>query len=144
MIRYALTCENAHGFEAWFRSADDYDGQAARGLVTCPSCGSDKVGKALMAPRVVTSERAADQSMPAAIIPPEAQEALARLRELKAALLAQSEDVGAGFAEEARRIHYGEAPPRQVHGAASLADARSLVEEGIDIIALPVFPDERN
>jgi hypothetical protein len=158
MIRYALTCAAEHRFEAWFRTADDFDAQEARGLLSCPACGDTAIRKALMAPAVSTGgERAAGQdslptpvppgmpaTMQAAMATPEASEIIARLRELKAKLLSGSEDVGGRFAEEARRIHYGEAPSRAVHGQASHEDAKALLDEGVGILALPVLPEERN
>jgi hypothetical protein len=155
MIRYSLLCSNAHEFEGWFRSSDDFDRQAARGLLSCPHCGDASIGKALMAPRVVTAEQRdaraavvpveeAPSSVPLATVPPEAQEALAKLREIKASLLANSENVGKSFAEEARKVHFGEAPARPIHGEASPDEARALVEDGIDILPLPVLPGERN
>jgi hypothetical protein len=82
--------------------------------------------------------------LPAALATPEAAELVARLRELKAQLLSGSEDVGKGFAEEARRIHHGESPARAVHGQATAEDARALVEEGVGILPLPILPEERN
>jgi hypothetical protein len=157
MIRYALTCSNAHTFDAWFRSAEDFDAQRERGLLSCPTCGDGAVAKALMAPAVVSrrappAERAVPPAVrpgpsgavPAALPSPETAEMVERLRALKAELLKGSEDVGGRFAEEARRIHYGESPARTVHGQASLDDARALVEEGVGILPLPVLPDERN
>jgi hypothetical protein len=153
MIRYALTCSAEHRFEAWFRSADDFDRQDARGLLSCPACGDTAVRKALMAPAVATrpepeSAKAgpadAAPPMPAALAAPQVAEIAETLRALKAKLLENSEDVGTRFAEEARRIHYGEAPTRTVHGRASGEEARALVEEGVGILPLPVLPDERN
>lgn len=153
MIRYTLSCDNAHSFEAWFRSSADFDAQAARGLLSCPQCGSEKVGKALMAPNVVVRDGPAARvpvpappvpPVPAAMLPPEAQEMVAKLRELKAKLVENSENVGERFADEARKIHYGESPARPVHGQASLEDARALLDEGVEILPLPVLPEERN
>lgn len=149
MIRYSLVCSNAHEFEGWFRSSEDFDAQSSAGLCACPECGSTSVVKALMRPNVATSETRAvapvvteDKQLVA--IPPEAREFLEKLKEIKAALLDGSENVGKRFAEEARRIHFGEAPVRAVHGEATAEDARALVEEGIDILPLPVLPGERN
>ena len=153
MIRYSLVCADAHPFEGWFRSSDDFDHQAERGLVVCPHCGDTRVSKALMAPRVVTSENKAaprpaetqpGEQLPVAAVSAEAREMLTRLKALKAKLIEGSEDVGARFVEEARRMHFGETPARPVHGQASAEEARALVEEGIDILALPVLPGERN
>ncbi|WP_370676688.1 DUF1178 family protein [Pleomorphomonas sp. PLEO] len=153
MIRYSLVCSNGHEFEGWFRSSDDFDTQSSAGLCACPECASTSVAKALMRPNVATSETRA--AVPVAVeggaqekqlvaVPPEAREFLEKLKEIKAALLDGSENVGKRFAEEARRIHFGEAPIRAVHGEATEEDARALVEEGIDILPLPVLPGERN
>lgn len=158
MIRYALTCSADHRFEAWFRSSADFDSQSERRLVTCPACGSPDVEKALMAPAVRISDdrpaiRPAEPEIlpptppvpvPAALATPEGQEILARLKALKSQMLQNSENVGVRFAEEARKIHYGEAPERAVHGQASPEDAEALLDEGIAILPLPVLPDERN
>jgi hypothetical protein len=153
MIRYSLICSDGHEFEAWFRSSGDFDDQSRRGLLTCPQCGSASVAKALMAPQVVLRETPRPAlpapappapAMPAALIPPEAAELIGKLREFKAKLLENSENVGARFADEARKIHYGEAPERAVYGQASIEEARELVDEGIGIMPLPVLPDERN
>jgi hypothetical protein len=158
MIRYALSCSKGHPFEAWFRPAEDFDRQQEGGLLACPSCGDTSVAKALMAPAVVSRGEAQavipdaqpeTAPLPVAApgpvpLPPEAEAMIARLRELKAKLLENSEDVGRGFAEEARRIHFGEAPLRAVHGQASQEDAASLIEEGVEIMPLPVLPEDRN
>lgn len=159
MIRYALTCPDGHRFEAWFRSSEDYDHQAERGIVTCPACGSTGVAKALMAPAVRNADAAPPvvpaetDSLPAlpppavvnaALASPEGREILAKLKALKARMLENSENVGTRFAEEARKIHYGESPERAVHGQATAEDASALLEEGIAILPVPILPDERN
>jgi hypothetical protein len=162
VIHYSLHCASGHDFEAWFRSSDDYGQQAAGKLVHCPVCASDQVEKSLMAPTIVTArtsqgrppEAIADTTPSTAVevatpppldaMPPEMHDMVARLRELKARLIENSEHVGTGFAEEARKIHYGEAPARPVHGEATLDDARALIEEGIDILPLPPLPEEFN
>ncbi len=164
MIRYALACADGHRFDGWFRSSADYDAQAARGLVTCAVCGGGEVAKALMAPAVRTAKEtevpasgtAGAATMPSPPPQPPASplalasaggplaEALAALRELRARIVANAEDVGPRFGEEARRIHYGEVPARGIYGAASPEEARALVEEGIEILPLPALPDEHN
>lgn len=162
MIRYDLVCSAPHAFDGWFRSSADFDAQSARGLVTCPVCGSAEVGKALMAPAVRTRgtavapvsdlEAAATVAakvetpppVPVGLFPPEAAEMLAKLREIKQKLTANSENVGDRFPEEARKIHYGDAPERPVHGQATPDEARALIEEGVEIMPLPILPDERN
>jgi hypothetical protein len=149
MIRYSLVCEAGHGFESWFPSSDSYDAQVARGLVTCPVCGGAKVEKALMLPNVARTDRSpAPQSgqaaAPVTLVAEPERQARALLRALREHLVANSEHVGARFPEEARKIHYGEAEGRSIYGEASPAEARALVEEGIDVAAIPVLPDDRN
>ena len=156
MIRYALACEAGHAFESWFRSSDDFDAQAARGLVACPHCGSAKVLKQIMAPQVARTDLArtdparaetgspVTQDRPVALIDPEAQALRAKIAELRAHLVANSEDVGTKFAEEARKIHYGESEQRSIRGHASAEDARALIEEGVEFLPIPSLPDERN
>ncbi|NBN80525.1 DUF1178 family protein [Microvirga tunisiensis] len=174
MIRYSLLCDNAHGFEAWFRNSGDYDAQSARGLVSCPVCGSPVVTKALMAPAVATAEKreerqqaaaavaagpspaavpapepvtpGVDGTSSAALIPSDARyaELVGKLRELRAQMTANADYVGSSFAEEARKMHYGETDHRNIYGETNADDARSLLEEGISILPLPVLPDDRN
>ncbi len=150
MIRYALVCEAGHEFESWFPSSESFDDQVARGLVACPVCDTPKVGKALMAPRLARTGRA-----PAAVAPPAQDAAIAMiaeperqmramLRAFRAHVIANSEAVGPRFAEEARKIHYGESEERSIHGQASPEEARALIEEGISVAALPPVPDDRN
>lgn len=125
MIVFDLQCQDSGDvFEAWFSSGADYDDQAARGLVQCPVCQSARVVKAPMAPRVPA--RSAGPS------------ALARLAEMQAAMLKDSEWVGKRFADEARSIHAGEARSRPVHGEATAAEARSLIDEGVPVAPLPL------
>ncbi len=149
MIKYALACEQAHEFESWFPSSDAFETQRKRGFVTCPFCNSAKVEKQIMAPSVARTDKA-----PKAAPPPEAQgyavlsererEIRAALRALREYVLKNSEDVGRNFVEEARKIHHGEAEERSIYGEADLAEARALLEEGIDVLPLPVVPDDRN
>ena len=133
MIVFDLQClDGGDTFEAWFRSSSDYEEQQAGGLVHCPVCRSRNVAKAPMAPRV----------------PPKGVGApLARLAEMQAELLKDSRWVGDQFAETARAMHAGEIEPAQVHGRASIGQAKSLVEEGIPVAPLPlpvVPPDQLN
>lgn len=158
MIKYALVCENGHGFESWFSNSEGYETQAKRGFVDCPHCGSTKVQKALMAPAVSTSKRrarndaaeAAPAPAPAAAPKPvaildEKQRALREaIRELHAKITESTVDVGAEFSEEARRMHQGEAPTRAIRGQASFEEAKELWEEGIPVMPIPPLPDERN
>ena len=124
MIVFDLRCDDSGDvFEAWFQSSADYDDQVQRGLVQCPACGSAKVAKAPMAPRVPAKAAASP---------------LAQLAELQAAVLEGSEWVGDRFAEEARAMHLGELDSRPVHGNATPADAKSLIEEGVPVAPLPL------
>ena len=142
MIRYSLSCERGHAFEGWFASSSDFDQQAKRGLVACPTCGSSSVTKTLMAPAVSTARQkdavrtlALDQAQ---------REAFAKIKETLASIRANAEDVGDRFAEEARKIHYGEVEERGIIGEASLEEARALLDEGIDVAPLPILPDDVN
>ena len=164
MIRYALACDQAHEFESWFPSGAAFEGQQARGLVTCPLCGSDKVEKQIMAPSMVArsgppapaepAEPAAPSDAPAPSAPPPPRPVAMfseRERELRAMLKAMREHVektadhvGERFPDEARKMHYGETEHRSIYGQASLAEAKEMLEEGIEIHPLPIIPDERN
>ncbi|MCW5690071.1 MAG: DUF1178 family protein [Pseudolabrys sp.] len=156
MIKYALACDKGHSFESWFADSAAYDKQAKRGLVTCPQCGSAKVEKAIMAPRVsgtrkrsasqeitVAPEKAQDKANVAVMSPVE-QELRAKLKELREHIVKNADNVGEKFPEEARKIHYGETEHRSIYGVASFEDAKELAEEGIDVHPIPLLPDERN
>jgi hypothetical protein len=154
MIKYALRCDQGHGFESWFDSGEAYDKLRKRGFVTCVSCGSSTVEKQIMSPRVRNSEerRALSKSAPAADAPPasmamlsdEARKLRAMIVELHAKVKAGTEDVGERFADEARKIHYGEVEEKAIRGKASFEEAKALHEEGIGVLPLPPLPDERN
>jgi hypothetical protein len=159
MIRFSLQCNKDHAFEGWFASNDAFDTQVKTGLITCPVCGSAKVEKALMAPSVVTGKRKAANvaampevvealEAPAAIAPvvlaPQQTEILAKLQELSRQVRATTENVGKEFAEEARKIHYGEVTPRAIYGEATSDDVQSLLEDGIAIAPLAPLPEDRN
>ncbi|SCB61837.1 hypothetical protein GA0061105_1259 [Rhizobium aethiopicum] len=142
MIRYSLRCDNAHEFEGWFSESADFDRQVESGFLTCPVCHSAAVGKLLMAPSVSTARKKDERQTLA--MDAMRREALEKLKEAVAAVKANSEDVGAKFPEEARKIHYGEADARGIIGQATLDEAQALVEEGIEIAAIPVLPEDVN
>lgn len=159
MIRYTLRCEKDHPFESWFRDSGSYDDLRAAGLVACPACGSASVEKALMSPAVVTSRKRArapaslptkaGETLPtpptASIVGDEhADKRRALLRQLRDHLIEQTKDVGPAFAVEARRIHDGEAEEQAIRGVASADEVQNLLEDGIEIMPFPVFPDDRN
>lgn len=133
MLVLNLGCDKGHRFEGWFGSADDFESQQDRGLVSCPVCSSSRVQRLPSAPRLNVSRQREPAAAATATRPDPQQTALQLVRQM----LAKTEDVGERFAEEARRIHYGEAEERGIRGRASREDALALVEEGIEIIALP-------
>lgn len=174
MIRYALRCERGHAFESWFQDSSSFDKQAKRGLVSCPMCDSVKVEKSIMAPQIprkgrTTEQRAGEEKVqravarkkkaasaatpatPAAAAPsPEplvmAQDAEFRtkLKELRDHIKANADNVGDQFPEQARKMHYGEIEHRPIYGDASPTEAKALIEEGVDVLPLPVLPEDRN
>jgi hypothetical protein len=157
VIHYSLVCHKGHDFESWFASSAAYDKQVKRGLVSCPLCGSAKVEKAIMAPRLarkdkstsivtpaVESAPSSEAPTPVAMISPQEKEFRAKLKELRDHLTANADNVGKKFPEEARKMHYGETEHRSIFGEASPQDAKELHEEGIEFHPLPVLPDERN
>jgi hypothetical protein len=155
MIVFDLACARGHVFEAWFGSSADFEDQRARSLVACPICGLDQVEKAVMAPNVTakTNQRAGPdhnalpmrQGGPS--LPGEVKAMLATMAKAQAKLLDGSENVGRLFADEARAIAMGEADDRPIHGQASVAEARALLDEGLPVMPLPlpiIPPDVTN
>lgn len=156
MIVYDLQCEHGHRFEGWFGSSVDFEGQQARGLVSCPHCGSAATSRAPMAPAVgrkgnQVAERARPTLTPSGggrvptpavtrgPMPAEVAQALDVLARAQAKALSQSTWVGKAFAEQSREMHYGERDVAQIHGQASVEEARNLLDEGIAVVPLP-FP----
>ncbi len=141
MIRFSLTCEHEHEFEAWFRSNDDFDTQRKRGFVECPACGSRKVEKALMAPAVSTGRKREKMAL---AMGEEQRRMMTELKALSQKMRENADYVGDKFAEEARKIHFGETDARGIYGEATLDEARGLAEDGVSFLPMPVFPDDRN
>ena len=141
MIRFSLCCENDHEFDGWFRSNDDYDTQKKRGFVSCPVCHSAKVEKALMAPAVSTGSKRETMAL---AMGEEQRKALAQLKEMAERVRRNADYVGDKFAEEARKIHFGETEARGIYGEATPEEARGLAEDGIEFMPIPVFPDDKN
>ena len=138
-----LHCRSEHVFEGWFASEEDFQSQLARGLVQCPLCGDEQVQKRLSAPRLNLRASASDRApaptaepSPAPQFPSDASQAAAWLQRMRQAV-AQSEDVGERFTEEARKMHSGEADPRPIRGQANLDQTLQLLEEGIPVLPLP-------
>lgn len=132
-----LRCANGHRFEGWFASDDDFMSQNGRGLVECPVCSDKVVTRMPSAPRLNLSQsrEAPPQSAPQ---PPQPADLQAAWMNAVRQVLASTEDVGERFVEEARRIHYGEAPNRGIRGQASAEDRAALHDEGIEVVAIPV------
>jgi hypothetical protein len=141
-----LRCTHDHGFEGWFSSEDDFQAQNQRGAIECPSCGDNSITRLPSAPRLNISGARAPESISAAAGPPAPvnlpagpAEALQSMwRQAVKRVLANTEDVGDRFPEEARRIHYGETGHRGIRGQASAQERAELAEEGIEVMALPM------
>lgn len=159
MIRYAMRCAAGHRFDAWFRSSGDCEMQEARHAILCPQCGDTQVCRDVMAPNVRLTRGDARREAPDITTDPAAQHGAApvaaglqadpQMRELQAALKelrdhvrAKAEYVGPRFAEEARRIHFGEAPQRGIFGEATPREVSDLVDDGVDVLPLPHLPDD--
>ena len=141
MIVFDLQCATGHVFEAWFGSSGDFETQQTRGLIACPLCGASEIAKAVMAPAVGAKGNSRLPTVPmrgGSPPPAEIKAMLAKLAEAQATVLANSEYVGNAFAATARAIHEGDAPGRAVHGQASMAEARSLIEDGVPVAPLPL------
>lgn len=158
MIRYTLRCDKGHSFESWFQSSAAYESQEKRKLVSCPSCGSTKVERAIMAPQVV-SKKGRETVAPAAVEASAADattqastpllmaqelELRAKIKELRDHIVKNADNVGDRFPNEARKMHYGDIEHRPIYGEASPEEARSLIDEGVEVSPLPVLPDDRN
>ena len=140
MIRYNLQCRKAHQFEAWFRDSALYETQLEAGELCCPVCGSKKVEKAVMAPNVSTSKKR-DKAKGEA---EQAGKMLNALREMRQQVEANCDYVGPSFAEEARKIHYGEVEQRNIYGETDAEQAESLQEEGVEFQRIPWVPLENS
>lgn len=143
MIVFDLRCHKDHVFEAWFASGEAFDEQSKAGAVACPLCGSAKVTKALMAPALAGTKKS-DEPAPRADTPAPGQQAtyFNALKELRAHVEKTCDYVGPNFAEEARKMHYGEAEKRSIYGEATDKQAASLREEGVDCHQIPWPPNQ--
>jgi hypothetical protein len=144
MIKYALGCAEGHAFDSWFPDSAAYDKQRKRGFVACPECGSTRVDKAIMAPAVVGGERAAVEASVELVLDDRRRRAREVLLRMRREIEANTDDVGAKFPQTARAIHLGEEPERAIRGRASVAEAKSLLEDGIGVLPLPMLEDELN
>ena len=159
MIKYDLRCAKGHSFESWFQSSSAYESQHKRKLVSCPSCGCDKVEKAIMAPRLAGTRKRGRASVPddapatpaatgetasGTLMMAQERELRTKLKELRDYVAEHADNVGEKFPSEARKMHYGDIAQRPIYGETSVDEAKSLVEEGIEVLPLPVLPEDRN
>lgn len=153
MILYSLNCARDHSFDSWFRDSAAFDEQNARGLVSCPVCGSVEVAKAIMAPsigrggRMVEAEpveAVPEPAQPVALMSEKEQALRAMLKAVREHVVTHSDYVGEEFAAKARRMHEGEEEKRSIYGEASRDEIRALIEDEIEVMPLPTAPDERN
>ena len=156
MIRYSLRCDRGHAFESWFQSSSAYEQQEKRKLVNCPTCGSDKVERAIMAPQIVSkkghetpapapaasTEVTAPASTP--LLMAQERELRAKLKELRDHIVKNADNVGERFPNEARKMHYGDIEHRPIYGEALPDEARALSDEVVEVSPLPVLPEDRN
>lgn len=136
MIRYALTCDQDHGFEAWFSTSTDYESQVERGLVECPLCSSKSVRKQIMAPAVSGTKAQSKPDMSGQLQSMMMQAA----REVRQHVEQNFDYVGDAFAREARDIHEGRSEKREIYGEATPAEVRKLKDDGVPVAPLPPLP----
>jgi hypothetical protein len=131
MIHYALICDDGHEFDGWFRDSKAFDDQCERRQVACPFCASTTVTRGVMAPHVARSDR---------------EDSATRLhgmvRKLRGKMVAETEDVGERFPQEARAIEDGDALRRPIRGRATFEEAKALLEDGIEILPIPELPND--
>lgn len=138
MIVFDLKCKNDHVFETWFKDSKTYERQAKSGKVSCPICGDTKIEKAPMAPAISKSKgKSTTSQTPQSDEHKQAAMVMGALRKLRAEVEKNSDYVGPKFAEEARKIHHGEVDRRNIHGEATRDEAKSLKEEGVEVVAIP-------
>jgi hypothetical protein len=163
MIKYQLVCDQNHEFEGWFQASAAFDAQAESGLLRCPLCDSDQVKRALMTPNLASPKRRkaieppladlapkpANPTLAQQLAPPTESEqvqvfgaALAKLRQLQQKITKDCRDVGDNFAEEARKIHYGEAEADGIYGRTTHEEREALEDEGIDVLDMPWLPPD--
>ncbi|SNY92342.1 hypothetical protein SAMN04515647_2597 [Cohaesibacter sp. ES.047] len=165
MIKYSLRCDSDHQFEGWFRNGEDCEAQTRDGHLECPVCGSTRISKSLMTPRVSGTRsqdvmahdaaaesvsegqsQAGSDSQPVALRDnaPDPRQLQAMLRAYRDHVVNNADYVGDKFAEEARKMHFEESEKRGIYGEATIDDVKSLVEDGIDCLPLPTLPEDQN
>jgi hypothetical protein len=142
VISYNLACARGHEFEGWFKSSSAFDLQQASGAILCPTCGDAHVRKAVMAPNVKTSVTKAKGREEA--VKPDPKTLRRYAAGIRKFVEENADYVGPRFPEEARKMHYGEIEQRHIYGESTLAEAKELIEEGVDVAPLPVDPEDLN
>ncbi len=142
MIRYALSCDRDHGFEAWFSSSSDYDDQAERGLVECPFCGSTAVRKQVMAPAVSGTKKTSPDALKPEALQHMQSMMMQAAREVRDHVEQNFDYVGDAFAREARDIHEGRSEKREIYGEATPAEVKKLKDDGVPCAPLPSLPPD--
>jgi hypothetical protein len=137
LIAYNLSCSRGHEFEGWFKDSAAFDAQEVEGALVCPLCGDSKIRKAVMAPSVMKANAGAPSKADSETV----RQFAAGLRNY---IRENAEYVGPRFAEEARKIHYGEADERHIYGESTFSEVKELVDEGIEVAPFPVDPEEMN
>ena len=141
MILFDLCCSNNHVFEGWFASTLQYEKQKKMKLISCPICGDTKISKSLMAPNISSKSNKKVKSSKV-INKSDTKNILQDLKKFKNIIEKNTTDVGKNFAEEARKIYYGETKNQAIRGETSAEDAKELKEEGVPFASIPWFPKE--
>jgi hypothetical protein len=144
VITYNLACAEGHEFEGWFKDSAAYDFQEADGTLSCPTCGDVHVKKAVMAPSVKTTKSKGNAALASPLSSADSQKLKQFVAGYHKFIKDNADYVGARFPEEARKIHYGETEERHIYGESSIAEARELIEEGIEIVPVPPDPGDLN
>ena len=137
MITFNLRCSNNHEFEGWFKDSASFDAQVLESQVECPACGDRSIAKALSAPNISTSRKQAKAEAEVVAV------ARQMVRQMRETVESNCDNVGEKFAEEARKIHYGEVEARGIYGKATADEAAELVEEGVEFAPLPWLDDDK-
>jgi hypothetical protein len=143
LIRYDLICSKGHEFDGWFSDSAAYDKQAKRGLISCTHCGVNKIEKQIMAPGI-SAKGNSKQAMTAGPVDSRAAAMMQMVRDYRKHVTETSENVGDKFADEARKIHFKEVEERPIYGEATRDEAKSLIEDGIDVHPIPRLPEDGN
>jgi len=144
VIHFNLCCAHNHRFDGWFRSNEDFEKQRESGLIACPICGATKVEKALMTPALVNQANQDKEDKVPSLTQGEERALWQQWRQFARQIRENADYVGKDFAEQARKIHFGEVKPRPIYGEAQRTEIVSLLEDGIEVVPLPPLPEKQN